>query len=190
MGYRHQRADIVDAAVRVALAHGIGGLTFAAVARELGTNDRTVVYYLPTKDALLTEVLSVVGDRLRELLDDALGRHPVPADAALRRVWPLLGSADADPVFALFFELMGRAVRPGAGESLDHATAITLTEDWVEWMSDRISADDHDGRRRAALGLLAQLDGLLLLRQLLGPADAGRAAAALGVSRTRPSSRS
>ncbi|MGL5911613.1 MAG: TetR/AcrR family transcriptional regulator [Phycicoccus sp.] len=187
MGYRHQRADIVDAAVRVALAHGIGGLTFAAVARELGTNDRTVVYYLPTKDALLAEVFWAIGDRLRELLDEALGRHPAPADAVLSRVWPLLGSSDADPVFAVFFELIGRAVRPGAGASLDHTTAVTLTESWVEWMSGRISAVDADGRRRAALGLLAQLDGLLLLRQLLGPADASRAAAALGVSRTRPS---
>ncbi|MGL5928993.1 MAG: hypothetical protein ACRCY8_08665, partial [Dermatophilaceae bacterium] len=166
------------------------GLTFAAVARELGTNDRTVVYYLPTKEALLAEVLSAIGDRLREVLDDALGRHPASADAVLRRVWPLLGTDDADPVFAVFFELMGRAARPGAEGSLDHTTAVTLTESWVEWMSNRISADDDDGRRRAALGLLAQLDGLLLLRRLLGSADADLAAAALGASRSRrPSAR-
>jgi AcrR family transcriptional regulator len=187
MGYRHQRIDIVDAAVRVVLGSGIGGLTYAAVATELGTNDRTVVYYLPTKQALLTEALVALGDRLRDLLDDALGDRRMPADAVLRRVWRALATPDADPVVAVYVELLGRAARPGGGERLERDVAQAVSRDWLEWIGERISGPGRH-RRRDALGILAQLDGLLLLRQVLGPEAADLAAASLDSSSTeRPS---
>ena len=40
MGYRHDRDEMLAAAMRVALADGLGALTFRRVAHELGASDR------------------------------------------------------------------------------------------------------------------------------------------------------
>ena len=57
MGYRHSRQEILDGALATAMDDGLSQLTFGRVAKRLGINDRTVVYYFPTKDALITEVV-------------------------------------------------------------------------------------------------------------------------------------
>ena len=68
VGYRHQREDLLAAAVEVARADGLGALTFGRVARHVGTNDRTVVYYFPTKADLIGAVLVTLGAQLQDLL--------------------------------------------------------------------------------------------------------------------------
>jgi AcrR family transcriptional regulator len=50
---RHDKAQLLAAAVDTALDTGIGGLTFGAVARRAEVPDRTVVYYFPTKPELV-----------------------------------------------------------------------------------------------------------------------------------------
>ncbi len=57
---------------------------------------------------------------------------------------------------------------------------------WVDWLSARVAAGSAADRRATALGLLAQLDGLLLLRTLAGAGDADIAARALGLRFDRP----
>ena len=47
---------MLAAAVDVARAEGLSSLSFGRVARQVGTNDRTVVYYFPTKADLIGAV--------------------------------------------------------------------------------------------------------------------------------------
>ncbi len=109
MGYRHRREDLLDAAVEVARADGLGSLTFGRVARQVGTNDRTVVYYFPTKADLIGAVLMALGADLQALLAEAFGEQPLaPVDLG-RRAWPVLSRSETQPVFALFFEILGLA---------------------------------------------------------------------------------
>lgn len=51
------REEILDAARRVLLRHGIAATTLAAVAREVGVSKAALYYYFPSKDALLFELV-------------------------------------------------------------------------------------------------------------------------------------
>lgn len=180
MGYRHTEDEIVAAAAAVVVEHGLGGLTYRKVADRLGISDRMVVYYLPTKTALVEAAVVSLSVSLQGLLADAFGDDRRDADELVRSAWPVLASPDADRVFAVFFELVGLA---SAQTAPYDALADALLSGWVEWLTERTTGRTAVLRRRAALGAIARLDGLLLLRRTLGPAMADEAATALGLHR-------
>lgn len=185
MGYRHQRDDLLEAAVDLALTDGIGTLTFGNVARHAGTNDRTVVYYFPSKHDLTNEVALALGARLHDLLESAFGPDPLPAGELLERAWPVLGSTAADPVFGTLFELVGlAAVRQEPAATV----APLLLNRWVDWLVPHIRPESPQRTRGAAraarseaLAIVAQLQGLLVLRHTCGARAANSAARHLGI---------
>jgi AcrR family transcriptional regulator len=170
---------MLAAAVAVARRDGLSALTYARVAKELGTNDRTVVYYFPTKADLVGAVLVTLGAELQNLLAEAFGEHPIAAADLLKRAWPVLARPETQPVFALFFEIIGLAA---VGTAPYDELAPALLDDWLSWLEPRIDTPAADQRRGQALAILAQLDGLLLLRTIAGPAGADEAARALGLA--------
>ena len=109
MGYRHTKEEILDAALAAASEDGLSQLTFGRVAKRIGISDRTVVYYFPTKEDLVGEVLIALATRLQETLAPAFASPATDHIELLRNAWPILASTDADPVFALFFEAAGLA---------------------------------------------------------------------------------
>lgn len=178
MGYKYDRDDILEAAVAAVLEEGVGRLTFGRLAKRIGINDRSIVYYFPTKRDLVTEVVLALGDRFQGVLDDAFGEHELDMEEVLRRAWPVLASADADPVFKIYFELTGLAV---AGIEPFDSLAPALVDHWVGWLAPRIVGDDAESRRAGAVAAVALVDGLLLLRHTIGADVAEVAAARLGV---------
>ena len=63
MGHKHTKAEILDGALAAAFDDGLSQLTFGRVAKRLGISDRIVVYYFPTKDDLIGEVILAMGAR-------------------------------------------------------------------------------------------------------------------------------
>ena len=109
MGYRHTREEILDGALAAAIDDGLSRLTFGRVAKRLGINDRTVVYYFPTKDALITDVVMSMGLQLQQTLGKAFSTPAAGHLQLARAAWPVLARDDVDPIFALFFEANGLA---------------------------------------------------------------------------------
>ena len=81
-------------------------------------------------------------------------------------------------IFAMFFEAMGLAA---SGRDPYRALMPALVDAWVEWLAG-FFVGPTSRKRAQAEAALAMIDGLLLLRQLAGPAAANRAAKVLGVT--------
>ena len=147
------------------LARGCGDLLLAlgrVLGERLGVPDRTVVYYFPTKTALLTAVLDHHAGHLRALLHATVGDTPLPPAELLHRMWSALRTPQADAAFRVLFEVTGHAA---AGRAPYRELAATLVAQWTDWLALHLPGST-DQRRGHAAALLAQLDGLLLLRSI------------------------
>ena len=177
MGHKHTREEILAGAVETAFDLGLSQITYGRVAKRLGISDRIVVYYFPSKDDLISNVLVCLGRELQQNLAAAFTASQADHLALLRAAWPILARTDVDPVFALFFEATGLAA---AGREPFHSLVAQLVEAWITWAAELIERPPAQ-RRTEAETAIAVLDGLLLLRQLAGPDTANRAARRLGV---------
>jgi AcrR family transcriptional regulator len=169
---RHSRSEMLAAAVDVAIAGGLHQLSFGRVALHLGIADRTVVYYFPTKEQLVSEVIEAAGARFISLLNEAFGEDPKPTSELFHRAWPILTTPEADQTFKLFFELVGLAA---SGVHPFVSLAPQVMAGWLSIVLPRVLAESGSVRS-SALALIAQVDGLLLLRQTLGIEAANEAA--------------
>jgi AcrR family transcriptional regulator len=178
MGYRHTKKEILIGALAVAFEGGLSQLTFGRVAKHLGISDRVVVYYFPSKDDLVGEVLIAVGVQLQQTLEPAFARRATNHLQLVQAAWPVVANEASDAVFALFFEANGLAA---AGREPYRLIVPQLVEGWITWATTFFEGSLSE-RRTEAETAIALLDGLILLRQLAGPAASDRAAKRIGVS--------
>lgn len=179
MGYRHSRDDVVNAVTEVALSDGLAKLTYRRVAEELGISDRMVVYYLPSKDDLVAAAVTALSERMQALMGRAFGNSRRSAEELISAAWPVLTKKESDRVFQLFLEVIGLSAAKVS--PYDRISKVIL-EEWIDWLSERVAAPSASERRRTALGVIAQIDGLLLLRHGHSRAAADEAALILGVN--------
>ncbi len=178
VGYKYDAEDFIEAGVEAVLDQGLARLTFGHLAKRMGISDRTIVYYFPTKPDLVRAVATRLGDRLFLVLEQAFSEERLPRDEILKRAWPVLASRQADPIFELWFELIGLAA---AGVDPYPSLASELIEAWVQWLAPRMKVEEGQDPRDEAASVVAVIDGLLLLRTASGQDLANGGAAALGV---------
>lgn len=169
---------MLAAALAAALDDGLTQLSFGRLAARLGISDRMVVYYFPSKDDLVREVVMSMGVRLQETLAEVLTQRVDDHLDLVKIAWPVLARPEVDPVFALLFEAAGLAA---SGQEPYRSLMPELFEVWIQWASTFLTGTPSR-RRASAEAAIAVLDGLLLLRHLAGPVAAARAAKVVGVT--------
>jgi AcrR family transcriptional regulator len=123
------RQQLLEAAVARVLAHGIGDLSLRALADELGTSHRMLIFHFGSKEQLWSEIVHTVERRQRARLADLLPDPSQPTREALWTWWKHISDPSLWPSERLFFELYGQAL-----QDRDHTAAFLdgIVEDWVE----------------------------------------------------------
>ncbi len=178
MGYKYDRDEILAAAVEAVRDDGLSQLTFGRLAKRIGINDRSIVYYFPTKADLISGTIIAIGAGLQDVLAEAFGDEPLPAEELMRRAWPSMADDANLHVFRAFFELVGLS---GAGIEPFATLAPMVITAWADWVEQRVVPGPGVSARDETYRVLAVLDGLLIVRLQLGADAAEGAARAAGL---------
>ena len=160
---RHDREELLNAAVDAVLESGLSELTFGRLAKRIGIPDRTIVYYFADKTVLTEAVLGVLAGRLLHELESAFGDARRAPKELLKVAYPLLTSGETDRIFAVWFEFAGQAA---AKQEPQRQIANFMISGWIDWLSERVDVQPLSQARNEAIAMLALLDGALLLHHL------------------------
>jgi TetR/AcrR family transcriptional regulator len=101
-GGEKRRRALIDEAIRAFGREGYNGASLEQIATACGVRKQTLLYYFPTKDALLEASLHAAGDRLAEVIAAGLeGKEAYwdRAEAVINAVFRLAGEWPEFPMF-------------------------------------------------------------------------------------------
>lgn len=107
-GGERRRKVLIDEAIRLFGKEGYNGTSLDAVASAVGVRKQTLLYYFPTKDALLEACMSAAGERLAHALEDALSGKDATWDRAEAVIHSVFALAQQWPEFPAFVREAGR----------------------------------------------------------------------------------
>lgn len=68
-----RRADLLNASIEYLLENGVADLSLRPLAAKVGSKARLLVYHFGSKDALLTEAMLVIRERLQKNFAESVG---------------------------------------------------------------------------------------------------------------------
>ena len=154
-----QRPEELRAAiVRYLVAHGLADLSLRPLAKAVSSSPRVLLYYFGSKEKMVIDVLAEVRRQqvvsFGEISGDTFGE-------ACRLTWTRMSAPESEPLFRLFFEAYGIALRrPRLYEDFLRATI----EDWVNLVAEELRQDGHqrEDARAFATVVLSGLRGFML----------------------------
>jgi AcrR family transcriptional regulator len=155
------KQKLLDAAIAHVTEHGLGDLSLRALATELHTSHRMLIFHFGSKEALWSEIVHTVEQRQRVQLAALIPDPSQPTREALWTWWKHISDPVLWPSEQLFFELYGQAL-----QGREHMTGFLegIVEDWVEPIAQAsiaAGAPETLARAHARLGV-AVTRGLLL----------------------------
>ncbi|MFJ7988494.1 TetR/AcrR family transcriptional regulator [Streptomyces sp. NPDC096351] len=170
--------ELLEAAYRYALAHGLADLSLRPLAEAIGSSPRVLLYLFDSKDGLVRALLARARADELALLEPA-GRpdHPAGLASAVERIWTWLAAEEHRPLLRLWAEAYARSLTQPHGPWAGFARATV--EDWLGVLAcfqPPSERDSEAGAVRRTLAL-AVLRGALL--DLLATDDERRLDAAL-----------
>ncbi len=166
-----RRRELLDAAYRYVLEHGLADLSLRPLAAAIGSSPRVLLFLFGSKDGLVQALLARARADERAVLDQVrrasvAGGPPATAEA----IWAWLAAPEHRALLILWLEGYARALveRDGAWAGF----AARTVRDWLELLTDVAPGDDVDRTL-----LLAVLRGCLL--DLLATGDVDRTTAAV-----------
>ena len=107
-GGQQRRTTLVEEAIRQFGREGYHGASLDRIATAVGVRKQTLLYYFPSKDALLEACLAAAGDRLATEISVALEGKETYWDRAEAVIHAVFGLADGWPEFPMFIREAGR----------------------------------------------------------------------------------
>lgn len=156
-----RREDLLNASIEYLLENGVADLSLRPLAAKVGSKARLLVYHFGSKDALITEAMLVVRERVKEnfaaLVRNSRDRKPVQI---VRAFWAWATSRQHARYLRLFFEVHGLALQNPKQYGRYLEGAFTT---WVELMGAVLPAKLSPAKRRALASLaVSTVVGLML----------------------------
>jgi AcrR family transcriptional regulator len=179
-----RRDELLDAAYRYVLEHGLGGMSLRPLAAAIGSSPRVLLFLFGSKDGLIRALLARArADELALLAnvrdgdnDDHKDRHE-DLSAAVRTTWAWLISPGHQLLLTLWLEAYARSLAEPDGPWGDFARQTV--DDWLAILAEAqntAARRSKAGRAERTLALAA-LRGAVL--DLLATGDVDRTTAAL-----------
>jgi AcrR family transcriptional regulator len=103
-----RRHALIEEAIRAFGRDGYNGASLDQIASAVGIRKQTLLYYFPTKDALLEACLQAAGARVGETIAEALGGRETYWEKAEAVIHAVFGLAEEWPEFPMFVREAGR----------------------------------------------------------------------------------
>jgi AcrR family transcriptional regulator len=167
-----RRTEILDAAYRYVLEHGLAGASLRPVAEAVGSSTGVLRFLFGSKDGLVQAVLERARQDELALLDAVRAGGDADLATVGARLWSWLSDPNHRPVLVLWVESYASALLDDTGPWAGFARATV--DDWLSLLARAQAA----GVRNTAAGraertaLLAVLRGALL--DLLATGDLAR----------------
>jgi len=107
-GGEKRRHELIEEAIRHLGRDGYAGTSLDDIARAVGIRKQTLLYYFPTKEALLEACLAAAGQRLAEALTEALTGKETYWERAEAVIHAVFALAEQWPEFPMFVREAGR----------------------------------------------------------------------------------
>jgi AcrR family transcriptional regulator len=151
-------AELSAAILQYLTRHGIGHLSLRPLAKAVGSSPRGLLYYFGSKEKMVIKVLAEVRQQQRttygQMQADTL-------EEEYREVWKHMSAPASEPLFHLFFEAYGLALRqPRVYKKFLRSTI----DDWLAVILDPLLEEGYSRKQARALAtiLLAGLRGFML----------------------------
>jgi AcrR family transcriptional regulator len=168
-----ERRRLAGLVADLVLEDGMLDHSLSGIARQIGSNNRMLLYYFGSKGALLQAAATTAAERFPHLaaVFDRLAADDLPLERRLLRAWDDIGAEENRPYLVMFFHRFGVAI----GAPDEWAEFLTeLGTGWVGLVRDVLEAEGypHDAAENAATRLVAQWRGLQFALLAGMPADA------------------
>ena len=173
-----RKSELLEAAYRYVLEHGLGELSLRPLSAAIGTSPRVLLYLFDSKDELVRALLARARvDELALLAGLRTGAAPPGLARATAEVWDWLAAAEHRALLTLWVEAYARSLVDPEGPWAGFARSTVA--DWLGTLARAQPAEERDspaGLARRTLAL-ATLRGALL--DLLATGELDRVTAAV-----------
>jgi AcrR family transcriptional regulator len=150
--------ELRDGIVEYLITHGLHNLSLRPLAKALGCTPRVLLYHFGSKEKMVIEVLAQIRQRQRATYGGVEG---ATFAKGCQTIWTHMSAPNSEPLFRLFFETYGIALRhPRLYKAFLHDTI----EDWLQLVTGELAGARQQRRQARAIAtiVLAGLRGFML----------------------------
>ena len=150
--------ELRSAIIQYLVKHGIADLSLRPLAKAVGSSPRVLLYYFGSKEKMVIKLLAEIRDRQRVTYDQMTAAS---FEQACRAIWKHMSAPESEPLFRLFFEAYGLALRhPRRYQDFLNSTV----GEWLKFVAAPLVREGYKRKQARAFAtlILAGLRGFML----------------------------